>query len=174
MKRLKIKCKKCQQKLIGLKPGDIILYNNVNNISSKVVSFLTKTKYIHCGIYIEGKGIHELIWDKRGYRRYPVFRTINHFCKETRILRYKGKIDPDVIRNISKKYEGVEYGLRSIFKILFHRVLNIRIFRKSKYLVCSFIVAKIYEDMGITLFPHLESTEVIPSDFLYVKDLVTL
>lgn len=171
MRRLKLQCKKCKAKLISLKPGDIILYNNVNTKLSKIVSWLTNTRFIHVGIYVGGKGIHELIWDKRGYRRYPVFRTINHFCKETKVFRYPEKLNVAALKKISKVYEGRQYGVRTIFKILFHRVWNIKIFKRSKYFVCSAMVAQIYKDMGIDLFPHIETTEVIPSDFMYCEKL---
>lgn len=166
MKNIKnIKCKRCQNNLTSLRAGDILLYSNVNSRVSKIVSYFIKSKFIHVGIYIEGKDTHELIYDKKGYSKYPIFRTISHFHKDVMVLRPRIKINKSYLKKMSMRYEGSEYSVRTALRIFFARLHNIR-FPSNGRMVCSVVVAKIYEDMGIDLFPRLDVFDVLPADFL--------
>lgn len=126
-----------------IKTGDIIFVKD-NSLLAKIIMYITKSQYVHCGIVYDvnqyGVWIAEINYSysfsirKMEYTNYEVYR-----CREP--------INEIKIKETIRDMVGLKYDFRDIFRIVFGLPMKYT----PKRVICSESVMYVYESLGIKL-----------------------
>lgn len=143
-----------------IKQYDILFYKG-DSFLSNIIRCITKSKYSHCGIFIDENHVVEINWNfkykirhiKYSKDKYDVYRCIANFDK-----------------NMMNKYIHYTIGQSYDFGELF-RCLGFKLKDNKSKVICSECVFDAFEYAGIRL---LDCDVVTPQDLTQSKYLVKI
>ena len=164
-----------------LKPGDIGLIYNKGSLLHKIICFFTgrkKKKAAHTWIYLHENRMLEATGEGIKIKKLKKYKERKFILYIGRYIDKFGKVglskDSQLkISEIAQKHDGRKYSFFQLIIMLFQQIFGIKKikdFEKGKE-VCSELVAKIYDNIGLDLFKNKEPHEVTPQDFLDCKQL---
>lgn len=145
-----------------IKTGDIILVNGTS-IVSRIIKFITKSKYSHVALAISDSHVVEIDW------KYRVqVRTIQH--KHFDVYRLNRDLTTEeifMLLNYSYSLIGLKYDFLKIFSLLIEIIFKKRgkrLFNNPKKLICSDIVDSGYKRIGVDLVSNFNEQDTTPDD----------
>jgi len=142
--------------------GDLILYHGSNKLISKGIKFITRSRYSHVGIYV-GDGVIAEALDE-GF-----IKTTNldlSMATTVDVYRLKeGQFDQERLNAITELFLGRKYSWFDILKLLIYELTGKQIYKtRTKNLICSEAVMRVYENYGFDLFPNKLKDYITPQD----------
>lgn len=142
------------------RPGDVLLFTNASGLS-KVIPWLTGSRYYHCGLY-EGKGC-VLEARPQGVVRRKISDHPDVVVRVIPMPTEQGEAAVGYARScLGKNYDVLDI----LFIMMKHQFPRITLkYSNHDSLVCSELVVLAWRKAGVDLFPEKKADEVIPGHF---------
>lgn len=161
-----------------LKPGDLLvlksnkdivhkfLKENFGTIVEKILTSVSGQKYLHVELYLGEGWVISATVNGVKLTKYPLKNIVRDF----EILRPKFEVPKDELISLIKDYHNKQYDFTSLFLNIIEEiteVFNVKFefpYNSEHRLICSELVARIYEDLGVSFKEN--------SEFMSPQDLV--
>lgn len=155
--------------------GDIVLVKP-KGLLSKIIAFLTRSEYSHsCVVFrpTEPILILDIDWTKTRIRPLSYYNDRGYD-----IYRFIGElsfVQKEKMKNWMLEHIGVEYDYIQLISFLNRILLRInKIFNNPNKFVCSEMVDRLYNSIGIDLIPKYKTGNITPEDLRNSKLLVKI